>query len=432
MAISYILLTLVTKDTSITSWYHLLLRSITFMSGNKTIGSMLIIAGTSIGAGMLALPIASAGLGFSTAITMLIIVWLLMTYTALLMLEIHQYASTEATLNTLARSLLGKKGQYIASFSVLFLFYALCAAYIAGGGSQLQNKMVNLLDIQVAPQIGSIIFAIIIAGIITLGTKAVDKVNRILFTVKIGALISLFYLLTPSIEGMNLLAMPLEQGLIISAIPIIFTAFGFHGSIPSVVRYVGIDIKSLRKVMIIGATLPLFIYLLWQTISQGVINQDTLKSAGGLNEFINILSVKLNTSNISSFINVFADLALATSFLGVSLGLFDFLRDALKRGSSKKDRLITAVVTFLPPLCFAIFYPKGFILALGYAAIALVVLAIFLPVSMVWAQRKYKKVEDNHYQVAGGKPILILVVICGVMVILAQLLQLFGVVPNIG
>lgn len=402
------------------------------MIQNKTIGSMLIIAGTSIGAGMLALPIASAGLGFSTAIIMLITIWLLMTYTALLMLEVHQYASTEATLNTLAKSLLGTKGQIIANFSMLFLFYALCAAYIAGGGSQLQDKMVNMLHIQVAPQVGSIIFAVIIGVIITLGTATVDKVNRVLFTVKIAVLISLFYLLTPSIQGVNLLAMPLEQGLIISAIPIIFTAFGFHGSIPSVVRYVGIDIKSLRKVMIIGATLPLCIYLLWQTISQGVINQETLKDAGSLNEFVNILSVKLQNPNISSFITIFADLALATSFLGVSLGLFDFLRDALKRSSSKKDRLITALVTFLPPLCFAIFYPKGFILALGYAAIALVVLAIFLPVSMVWVQRKQKENNDYHYQVWGGVPALVIATTCGVVIISAQIMQVIGIVPIIG
>ncbi|NVP00232.1 hypothetical protein HWA77_08430, partial [Photobacterium damselae subsp. damselae] len=37
------------------------------MSFNKTFGSMLIIAGTTIGAGMLALPLASAGLGFTTS-----------------------------------------------------------------------------------------------------------------------------------------------------------------------------------------------------------------------------------------------------------------------------------------------------------------------------------------------------------------------------
>ena len=47
---------------------------------------MLIVAGTTIGAGMLALPIASAGLGFNTAMVLIVGCWLLMTYTALLML----------------------------------------------------------------------------------------------------------------------------------------------------------------------------------------------------------------------------------------------------------------------------------------------------------------------------------------------------------
>ena len=110
------------------------------MSLNKTFGSMLIIAGTTIGAGMLALPLASAGLGFTTATTIMIGIWALMTYTALLMLEVHQHADPSATLNTLAHQLLGRKGQTIATLAMFFLFYALCAAYIAGGGSQLSEK----------------------------------------------------------------------------------------------------------------------------------------------------------------------------------------------------------------------------------------------------------------------------------------------------
>ena len=135
---------------------------------------MLIIAGTTIGAGMLALPIASAGLGFSTAIIVLLFAWLLMAYTALLMLEVHQHACTEATLNTLAKSILGKKGQIIANTSMIFLFYALFADYIAGGGSQLLVNISESLGIDVAPQVGSIAFAIIFGSIITLGTATVD------------------------------------------------------------------------------------------------------------------------------------------------------------------------------------------------------------------------------------------------------------------
>lgn len=393
---------------------------------------MLIIAGTTIGAGMLALPIASAGLGFSTAIIVLLLAWCLMTYTALLMLEVHQHAETTATLNTLAKSLLGKKGQVIANFSMIFLFYALCAAYIAGGGSQIQVNINEWFGTSLAPQIGAITFAVIFGSIITLGTGTVDKVNRLLFTIKIVVLAGMFYMLTPYVQGQHLLEMPIEQGLIISAIPVMFTSFGFHGSIPSVVRYVGLDVRSLRKVMIFGAALPLFIYLFWQVVSQGIMSQENLLESEGLTGFIGSISTMLQNPKVSSAVTIFADLALATSFLGVSLGLFDFFADTLNKGASKRDRVITALVTFVPPLGFALFYPQGFIMALGYAAIALVVLAVFLPVAMVWVQRKTRITASDDYQVRGGQPALAFAALAGVVIISAQFLQMFGVIPAIG
>lgn len=402
------------------------------MIQGKTLGSMLIIAGTTIGAGMLALPIASAGLGFSTATVLLFAAWALMTYTALLMLEVHQYAHVEATLNSLAKSLLGRKGQLIANFSMIFLFYALCAAYIAGGGSQLQTKLVEWTNLELPVQSGSVLFAVIFGTIITLGTGTVDKINRVLFSIKVIVLASVFYMLTPYVQGQHLLEMPIEQGLILSAIPVVFTSFGFHGSIPSIVKYVGIDIKSLRRIMIMGAALPLVIYLFWQVVSQGVMSQSHLLQSEGLSGFIASVASMLQSPKVSNAITIFADLALATSFLGVSLGLFDFFSDTLKKGNAKKDRLVTALVTFVPPLCFALFYPQGFIMALGYAAIALVVLAVFLPTAMVFKQRKQRQASNEDYQVRGGNSALLLAALSGVLIISAQFLQMFGMIPSIG
>jgi len=397
---------------------------------NKTIGSMLIIAGTTIGAGMLALPIASAGLGFTTATLLLFAMWLLMTYTALLMLELHQHANQKATLNTLAKSILGKKGQIVANFSMLFLLYALCAAYIAGGGTQLQGKINLALGTDLSPQVGSVILAIIVATVITLGTSTVDKLNRVLFATKIVVLASVFYMLTPHVNGKHLLDLPIEQGLILSAIPIVFTSFGFHSSIPSIVRYVGVDIKSLRKVMIIGASLPLVIYLFWQLISQGLMPQQTLMQSEGLPGFMASVAEIAKSDTVATAVTIFADLALATSFLGVSLGLFDFLNDALKCSDDTKGRVVTALVTYMPPLCFALFYPQGFIMALGYAAVALVVLAIFLPVAMVWRQRQQPELVG--YSVKGGSIGLMIAAIFGVLIIAAQGMQMVGLIPAIG
>lgn len=379
---------------------------------------------------MLALPIASAGLGFSTALALICVMWALMTYTALLMLEVHQHAEPHATLNTLAKQWLGRRGQVIANFAMVFLFYALCAAYIAGGGSQLQSKINHALDIDLAPQTGSVILAILVGTIVTLGTSTVDKLNRVLFTIKIIVLGSLFFVLTPYVRGQHLLDMPIQQGLIVSALPVIFTSFGFHGSIPSIVKYVGLDIKTLRKVMIAGASLPLIIYIFWQLLSLGILGQENLMASSGLQGFVSSVSNIVHSEQVATSVSIFADLALATSFLGVSLGLFDFFSDTLKKQGNGSDRIKTALVTFLPPLGFALFYPQGFIMALGYAAIALVVLAVFLPVAMVWQQRR--SALKQGYQVRGGNVGLAIAALFGVVIVSAQLLQMVGLVPAIG
>lgn len=396
---------------------------------------MLIIAGTTIGAGMLALPLASAGLGFTTSTLIMIGMWALMSYTALLMLEVHQYADKSATLHTLAYKLLGRKGQVIASGAMLFLFYALCAAYIAGGGAQLHQK-IQSLHVDIAPQIATVIFTVVIASVVAIGTHSVDIVNRVLFTAKIIAMAVMLALLLPQVKSHNLLEMPMQQGLIISALPVVFTSFGFHGSIPSIVRYLGLNIPNLKKVMIFGSALPLIVYLLWQLATQGILSQSELLANTDLTQFINALSQRLHNPLVGQSVSLFADLALATSFLGVSLGLFDFLADTLRRKATLAGRIQTACVTFIPPLAFALFYPQGFIMALGYAAIALVILAIFLPVAMVWQQRKQKatstKENTSDYQVMGGKLSLITVIVIGVIIILSQLLQIVGIIPKLG
>lgn len=399
------------------------------MKNNKIFGSTLIIAGTTIGAGMLALPLASAGIGFTAATLIMVGIWLLMSYTAMLMLEVHQHADQSATLHTLAQQFLGKNGRLLATFAVLFLFYALCAAYIAGGGSQINVKINELIGSD-QPYLGVLIFTVLAAGIVTIGTHSVDMVNRVLFTLKIIALILMLGLLLPHVKMSNLVAMPMGQGLLFASLPVIFTSFGFHGSIPSIVSYVGKDIKSLKKILLTGSAIPLVVYILWQVAIQGIFTQTELTQNSDLSGFIGAIETSLRTSMVSKTVTVFADLALATSFLGVSLGLFDFIADSLHRNQSTTHRLQVAAITFVPPLGFALFYPQGFITALGYAAIALTILAVFLPVAMVWAKRKQNYTDD--YVVIGGKIGLVVAFTMGCLIILSQVLQMLGIITSVG
>lgn len=401
------------------------------MIKSKLLGSSLIIAGTTIGAGMLALPLASAGLGFSTALLIMLGLWALMAFTALLMVEIHQYSSQDATLHTLAKEILGTKGKWIATFAMLFLFYSLCAAYIAGGGGQFTQRISEFTGFSISAPTGTLLFTVIVAAVVTIGTATVDKVNRLLFAGKIIAMIMVLTFLAPNVTESYLLSMPLGQGLIIASIPVIFTSFGFHGSIPAIVNYLDGHTPSLRKAIVIGSAIPLIIYILWQLATLGVVSQAELVQNSGLSALIGTLARSAHQSGLGSMIGIFADLALLTSFLGVSLGLFEFMGDTLRKKGAGINRFVASVATFTPPLLFALFYPQGFIMALGYAAIALAILAIFLPIAMVVRVRSQAS-SSEYYQVIGGKPALMITGVIGLLIVAAQLMITIGALPALG
>ena len=392
---------------------------------SRIIGSIFILAGTTIGAGMLALPLTSAGLGFATSVTVMVVLWALMAYTGLLMLELHQHVPMTATLHGLAEALLGWKGRLAATFSMLFLLYALCAAYIAGGGALLQQRFTSLVP--GAPEFsGILVFTLIIGVVVSLGTSKVDILNRILFVLKLVVLVFTMVMLTPAVSGARLLDLPLEQGLLIAAIPVVFTSFGFHSCIPSLVRYVNKDMAALKKIILFGSSLPLVVYVIWQGLSFGAVGQAALMENNDLPQFVNSIAAVLQSNWVEASIFLFADLALATSFLGVSLGLFDFLAEKFKRPDNTRGRAQSGLLTFLPPLVFALFYPQGFIMALGYAAIALVVIAIILPVLMVRKVRAEK--PHASYQALGGTAALNVALLFGAVIIAAQLMVAFNLV----
>ncbi|MCC8364975.1 tyrosine transporter TyrP [Xenorhabdus sp. PB61.4] len=399
---------------------------------NRTIGSTFIIAGTTIGAGMLAMPLAAAGVGFGTTLIMLIVLWALMCYTGLLLVEVYQHNKASTGLGTIAKHYLGTGGQVLASFSMLFLMYALTTAYISGAGELLAASLSSWLGKKISVSIGIIAFTIIFGGVVCISTQSVDFINRLVFTAKIVFLVIVLSVMMPHVDKINLISMPLEQGLVLSAIPVIFTSFGFHGSVPSIVSYMGGDTNKLRKIIIIGSAIPLCAYILWQLVTLGAISSKTfvgiLAQQSGLNGLLQAIREIVISPRMELSARLFADLALVTSFLGVSLGLFDYLADLLKRHNHTIGRLQTGLITFLPPMLCALFYPN-FVMALSFAAVALSILALLLPCLLVWRCRKE---NQGGYRVKGRNPTLILVFLCGLTVIAIQIGIVSGALPEIG
>ena len=399
---------------------------------NSAFGSTFIVAGTALGAGMLAMPLATAGIGFATAMLLLLGLWIIMAYTALLLVETYQYNDANMGLSSLAYKYLGRPGRLIISLALPFLLYSLIAAYLAGGGEIISKTINSWLVWQLPDYVGVLLFAVIGGGVVCFGTHSVDLINRYLFATKIFFLATMLILLLPHVQQVNLLSMPVKQALILSAIPIVFTSFGFHGSVPSIVSYMQGDTVKLRKIFILGSAIPLLVYIFWQVATLGAIETDTfvgiLADESGLNGLLAAVKAVVGTARVEMAVRLFAALALATSFLGVALGLFDFLADFFKLPSTVAGRLQTGAITFVPPLLFALFYPKGFIFALGFAAIALSVLSLLLPALLV---RETRKQHAEGYRVFGGQLGLWLVFVLGIAIIVIQLAIVSGNLPRV-
>ena len=382
---------------------------------NKTVGSTLLVAGTMIGAGMLAMPLTSAGIGFGFTLVLLLGLWALLTFSALLFVELYQTAESDAGIGTLAEQYFGKAGRIIATAVLIIFLYALIAAYISGGGSLLKD----LLPESFGDKVSILLFTVIFGSFIVIGTHGVDKINRVLFFVMLAAFAVVLSLMLPAIKFDNLMATPIDNALIISASPVFFTAFGFHGSIPSLNKYLGGNVKALRISILAGSAITLCAYILWQMSTHGLLTQNEflqlLKEDATLNGLVKATLAITGSNVIAGAVKLFSTLALVTSFLGVGLGLLECIEDLLKRSFNiSAGRISLGLMTFIPPLVFALFYPEGFILALGYAGQMFAFYAVVLPVSLVWKARRAH--TNLPYKVWGGNLTLIIVLILGVII----------------
>lgn len=359
---------------------------------SRFIGGILLIVGTSIGGGMLALPVANAATGFWQSSFFLLICWSFMTLGAFFILEANLYLPKGKHMVSMAFATLGNYGLVIAWASYLFLLYTLLSAYISGG-SDVLNSLLAKIHMHLADWQASTLFTLFFGLIVYGGIHYVDFANRALMFGKLAVYALLIILIAPHINTTHF-----QQGdirFISGSIMILITSFGFAIIVPNLRDYFDDDIATLKKVILIGSLIPLFCYLAWDAVIIG-----TLPSGGhqGLESLMHkphttsalatLLTDKVQNHAISAFFNFFTSICMLTAFLGVSLCLYSFLADGLKVSESGWPGAGLFLLTFVPPLLIVIYYPGAYIHALGYAGIFCIILLLLLPALMCYFGRK--------------------------------------------
>lgn len=389
---------------------------------SKIIGGILLIIGTSIGGGMLALPIANAAAGFWESTLFLIFCWLIMTAGAFYLLEANLYLPRGKNMISMAASTLGPVGKIITWLCYLALLEMLLSAYISGG-SDVFGSIVAKWGVTLPAKLMPILFTMFFGLVVYSGIKSVDYFNRFLMFGKLGVYLLLVILITPYVDSSHFEIGDVSA--ITGVLMLFITSFGFAIIIPNLREYFDGDLHALRKVIIIGSLIPLICYIAWDAIIMGAIEREgshgllaLLQSSHATSGLVSALENTINNPWITKLFSFFTSISMLTAFLGVSLALIDFLADGIgikKQGIAGSGLFC---LTFLPPLFLVLILPGIYISALKYAGYLCVILLIVLPTLMTMAGRKHFKA---NFTVPGGKALQITLLLIAALLMLIDL-----------
>lgn len=393
----------------------------------------MIIAGTAIGAGMLANPTATAGVWFGWSLLVFFYTWVCMTATGLMIVETSTHYPPSANLSTMTQDLLGKAWNWFNGLSMAFVLYILLYAYITSGGGLTAQHLSSLMGSEISTRTGSLVLTGLFGLFVWLSTQAVARVSSVLM---IGMIVSFFVSvigLMGTVDTQVLFDSNAPQGTsylpyIWVALSTILVSFGYQVGVPSMVKYFDGDSKKVAKTVIVGTVLALIFYLLWQVVVQGnLARNDFAPVIAADGDVATLLGTIGKSGFIGTMLSAFAYMALTSSFLGVALGLFDFLVDVFGFGHDKNARTKAVALVFIPPLVMSLIAPFGFVTAIAFAGLALTIWAVIVPALNVRASRL--KYGIKGYKAFGGQFMVYFVLAFGVINILAQLGVYFGIVP---
>lgn len=384
-----------------------------------------LVAGTCIGGGMLALPVATGLAGFIPALVMMAFSGLFMIFTGLLFIEATLWMEPGAHFMTLSHRLLGPFGRFIVAVLFLFIGYASLIAYTAGGGGILIAAGEALTGVLLDRWVADLMFAAAFGIIVVLGRWIVGQVNAILFIGMVLAYLVLVIGGIGEISGSLLIRRAWTQGGY--ALPLLLAIFSYQAVVPSLVIHLDRDVRALRISLIGGVIVAFVIYSVWVALIFGIV---PLKGPYGLELAFREGSTATQSFGfhvdipwISAAAEFFAFFALVTSFLGIGLGLYDFLADGLHLRKRWGHRPLLTLLVIVPSVTFAILYPRAFLVALDTSGgFGDAVLNGMIPVCMVWSGRYIKK-QQGGYRVRGGRPLLAILFIFASLVLVIELLE---------
>ena len=401
----------------------------------SVLGSTALVAGATVGVGILALPTVTLPSGVVPSSALLIAVCIYTLVSGLLIAEVtlrtmRLVGRPSLGLLVIVERTLGKLGARIAGGVYLFLQYALLVAYISQGGEILGSAASSLWGVQNVPTwIGTTAFSLLFGGIMYLGRERfVEKLNSVFVAIVIASFLGLLFLGSTHVRSAQFLFQ--DWSALTPAVSVMLVALFYHNVVPVIVAQLEGDARKIRLSIVIGSVIPLIMFLAWNAVILGSVSPEMVKDTSSGTVFDPLQTLRLGGAGewLGVLLFVFSEFAIVTSFIGVVYGLLNFFEDISPVAPDKPSgRLSLYSLILFPPMSLSAISPSIFFHALDYAGtFGISVLGGIIPALMSWKQREeYSYLNSvNPLVVPGGKVTLIVMIGVALLVIVKQILSI--------
>ncbi|KAL4611162.1 hypothetical protein ACB092_08G103500 [Castanea dentata] len=286
--------------------------------------AIFLVAGTTVGAGILAIPAVTQESGFLASAVTCILCWAFMVVTGLLVAEVNvntmcELGSGGVSLVSMAMRTLGTAGVQIACWSYIFIHYALLVAYVARSS----DILTNFLGIPLWES--ATLFSLIFGCICYFGSQRfIGAINGVLVSGIIVSFAALVAVASGDLQWDTLLKANFKA--VPMSIPIIALSFVYQNVVPVICTDLEGNLSKVRTAIVLGTAIPLVLFLVWNAVILGSITNNAMGSGNIMDPLQQLQSTN---GVVGPIIQVFSLLAIATSYIGFVLGLADFLADLL-------------------------------------------------------------------------------------------------------
>jgi tyrosine-specific transport protein len=375
---------------------------------NKLLSSVFLISGTAMGAGLVALPLASANIVILMSSIIVLFSFFIAYQTSSMTNRLIEKSGSYCSIVELSKRFAGQPAMYVTIASFYILSLSLLSVYFVGTSSII-DYFLDLKD-------SASLFLCSVLFLFALKSRAFNKVNSVLFIVLLAS-IGLVIFSTFNAKQ----ALVIQNGAftckdIFYFVPIIFTSFGVQNVCPYVCEILEMDREKIKRAFFIGTLIPAVVYSLWiYTTLQSVYSIDVVFFERILNHQVDVgeLVGRLCESARSEFVNIFFKIlslfAIITSAAGIGIGLVCSLKERVK---SKISTVIPLIIVVIPALV-TLLIPNAFMKALSFGGAIATIFVIFTPFYLTLRENKDEAISIKN----------LICVAFGVIVVLSEVLR---------